>query len=91
MQEYYQQKMEFLDSLQPDDLRNAESFNQLETIIDKINQAFLIRTTNKNNPDNFLNKSLNALFRENSFAIKKAKVLAGVYLKENKFIENITE
>ncbi len=77
---YYQQKINFLDELQPDDLRNGESFNQLETIIDNINQAFYIKTTTNNNPNDFLNKSLTTLFRENSPAIQKAAQLAQVYL-----------
>jgi hypothetical protein len=78
---YRQQKMDFLDNLQPDDLRNGESFNQAEAIIDKINQALHNAVLNQKNPAEFIKKSLATLFRENSPAIKKATELAELYLK----------
>jgi hypothetical protein len=79
---YHQQKMNFLDEIHPDDLRNGESFNQLEQIIDNINQAFHTKTTTSDNSNIFLTKSLATLFRENSPAIDKSEELAQVYLQE---------
>ena len=38
---YQKQKMEFLDSLQPDDFRNGGSFNQAEIIIDDLNKEII--------------------------------------------------
>lgn len=78
---YQQQKMNFLDNLHPDDLRNGESFNQLEMIIDNINQALCDHIINKKNPTEFIYKSLNNLFREDSPARALAVNLANVYLK----------
>ncbi len=78
---YQQEKMNFLDSLQPDDLRNGESFNQMEKILDNINQAFYVATINNKNPEDSINKSLTNLFRENSPAIALAMNLAQTYLQ----------
>ena len=78
---YQQQKMDFLDNLQPDDLRNGESFNQMEMIIDNINQALFENIMSGKNPNEFINKSLNNLFRNNSSAKNKAIDLANVYLQ----------
>jgi len=83
---YHQQKKDFLDSLQPDDLRNGESFNQLEKIIDSINQACLKAVINQENSNEFITKALKNLFRENSPAIEKATELAETYLK-NKIVD----
>ncbi len=74
---YQQQKMAFLDNLAPDDLRNGESFNQAEMIIDNIHQA-LFKTKN---PTEFLNKALDNLFREGSSAKTKMINLTNAYLK----------
>jgi hypothetical protein len=76
---YQQQKMDFLDNLQPDDLRNGESFNQMGAILDNINEAFYNAKINNKNPEEFINKSLTNLFRENSQAIASAKNLAQIY------------
>ncbi len=73
--------MDFLDNLQPDDLRNGESFNQLETIIENINKALINNIISGKNPSEFINKSLNNLFRENSSAKAKAINLANFYLQ----------
>ena len=81
LKNYHQQKMDFLDSLQPDDLRNGESFNQLEKIIDNINQACLKAVINQENANEFITKALKNLFREDSSAIAKATSLAETYLK----------
>jgi hypothetical protein len=77
---YEQQKADFLDSLQPDDLRNGGSFNQAEIIFDELNNAFLQATINQKNPQEFIAKALNHLFRENSPAIAKAISLANSYV-----------
>lgn len=78
---YQEQKMDFLDSLQPYELRNGESFNQLEMIIDNINQAFYRAFLNKENHEEFIKKAFTNLFREESPAIEKAIDLAKFYLK----------
>jgi hypothetical protein len=72
---YRQQKMEFLDSLQPDDFRNGGSFNQAEIIIDELIEAAIT----KQNPQEFMAKALSHLFRENSAAVKKAIEFAEIY------------
>ena len=77
---YQQQKMNFLDNLQPDDFRNGESFNQAEVIIDNINEALRQAIINKKNSGDFITKSLARLFREDSLAIEKAMILSEVYL-----------
>ena len=77
---YKQQKADFLDGLQPDDLRNGGSFNQAEIIFDELNHAFLQATINQKNPQEFIAKALNHLFRENSPAIAKAISLANAYV-----------
>ena len=79
--EYQKQKIEFLDNLQPDDLRNGESFNQAEAIIDNINKALYNAILNKKDRGEFIDKALTNLFREDSSAIKKARDLADIYLK----------
>ncbi|MES2677466.1 MAG: hypothetical protein V4612_04040 [Pseudomonadota bacterium] len=78
---YQQQKMIFLDNLAPDDLRNGESFNQVEMIIDNIHQALCKAIANQKNPQEFLNKALENLFREGSCAKAKAIDLTNIYLK----------
>ena len=79
--DYYQQKMNFLDNLAPDDLRNGESFNQVEMIIDNIHQALYSAIMNQKNPTEFLSKALENLFREGSSAKEQAICLANIYLK----------
>ncbi len=78
---YQQQKADFLDSLQPDDLRNGESFNRLETIIDQLNEAFYQAVISKKDPEEFIKKAMANLFREDSLAITKAINLSNLYLK----------
>jgi hypothetical protein len=85
---YQRQKTDFLDNLQPDDLRNAESFNQTEAIIDKLNESFYRAVINKKNPEEFINKAMSNLFRENSPAIIKAINLANLYLRMKKLDKN---
>jgi hypothetical protein len=77
---YQQQKMDFLDNIEPNDLRNGESFNQLEAIIERINQGLVRSVINKENPQDFINKAVKNLFRENSPAIEKATKLFENYL-----------
>ncbi len=77
---YEKQKADFLDSLQPDDFRNGDSFNQLEMIFDQLNAAFLQATIDKKNPQEFISKALKHLFRENSSAVAKALDLANFYV-----------
>ena len=79
--EYQKHKMIFLDNLQPDDLRNGESFNQAEEIIDNINQALHVAILSKKDRREFINKALSNFFRENSPAQQKARDLADIYLK----------
>ena len=78
---YQQQKMDFLDSLEPNDFRNGGSFNQAEIIIDELNNALHHAVSNQENPEEFMHKALTNLFRENSPAIAKATDLFGVYLE----------
>lgn len=72
---YEQQKADFLDSLQPDDFRNAGSFNQVEDIIDQLNKALQRAIANKENSEEFIKKAVKNLFRENSPAVEKASNL----------------
>lgn len=76
-----QQKMDFLDRLEPDDLRNGENFNQIDKIIEHISQSLLQAIANKENPDEFINKAVKNLFRENSPALEKATRLLKNYAK----------
>lgn len=78
---YKCQKINFLDSLQPDNFRNGESFNQAEFIIDKINENAFRAVLNKKDPQEFLLKAFTHLFREDSEAVKKAVNLANSYLE----------
>ena len=71
-EKYQKQKMEFLDSLQPDDFRNGGSFNQAELIIDELCEA----ASHKENPQEFIEKAATHLFRENSSAVAKLINLA---------------
>jgi hypothetical protein len=77
---YEQQKADFLDSLQPDDLRNGGSFNCAEIIFDELNSAYFQAVINQKNPQEFISKALSHLFRENSPAIAKAISLANAYV-----------
>ena len=79
--DYHQQKMIFLDNLEPDDLRNGESFNQVGMIIDNIHQAFCNSIVIQKNPTEFLSKALDNLFREGSSAKAKVIDLTNIYLK----------
>lgn len=78
---YQRQKMDFLDSLQPDDFRNGGSFNQAESIIDQLNKALHRAVLNKENPEEFIKKAVTHLFRADSPAVAKAIKLSGLYLK----------
>jgi hypothetical protein len=78
---YRRQKIDFLDSLQPDDFRNGESFNQAEFIIDKINENAFRAALSKKDPQEFLLKAFTHLFREDSEVVKKAVNLANSYLE----------
>lgn len=77
---YKQQKMDFLDSLQPDDFRNAASFNQADIIIDEINKALCLAVAKKEDPLEFITKAAKTLFRENSPAIVQLIKLSQFYL-----------
>jgi hypothetical protein len=59
---YQQQKADFLDNLQPDDLRNGETFNQAEMIIDKLNEALYQTVINKKIPKNLSKKQCPTFF-----------------------------
>lgn len=87
MEDYKRQKMDFLDSLQPNDFRNGGSFNQAEIIIDKLNESLLKAVINKKDGNDFINKAVNNLFRNDSPAIEKAINLSKTYLKMK--LENI--
>lgn len=76
-EEYQQQKREFLDSLLPDDFRNAATFNQAEFIIDQLNKSVI----GKKNPDEFIKKAITHLFREGSPAVDKAVNLYKTYIE----------
>lgn len=67
-EKYEQQKRDFLDSLQPDDFRNAASFNQVDFILEEISKSAI----NKENPLEFFEKAASHLFREGSPAVVKA-------------------
>jgi CO dehydrogenase/acetyl-CoA synthase beta subunit len=58
-------KFTFLDSLKPDDFRNASSFNQADEIIDEIFKA----AVKKVDRTDFVTKAAKNLFRENSPAV----------------------
>ena len=60
---------------------NGESFNQVEEIIDKLNEAFYHAVINKKDGEKFIEKAASHLFRGNSSAIKKAIALAHLYLE----------
>ncbi len=77
---YQQQKMAFLDSLQPDDFRNGGSFNQAENIIDDLNKALRRAVTKQENAQDFIAKAAKNLFRENSAAAEGIIALANIYL-----------
>jgi hypothetical protein len=81
MENYKRQKMDFLDSLQPNDFRNGGSFNQAEIIIDKLNEGLYKAVINKKDGDEFINKAAENLFRNDSPAIEKAINLSKAYLK----------
>lgn len=79
---YQQQKRDFLDSLQPDDFRNAASFNQVDFILEEINKSAI----NKKNPVEFFEKAVSHLFREGSPAVAKAINLFNAYSEMKKEI-----
>ena len=81
MTDYKQQKIDFLDSLQPDDFRNGGSFNQAEQIIDQLHKALLNHAKKQENTEEFITKAVNHLFRNNSPAIEKAINLSKIYLE----------
>lgn len=65
--DHQKQKAEFLDSLQPDDLRNPASFNLITEIIEEIFSA----AKHKNDPQEFVVKAASNLFRERSEMVEK--------------------
>ena len=69
---YHQRKMDFLDSLHPEEFRNGSSFHQSEIIFEQLNQAIRRVISNKEDPEIFIKKAVNNLFREDSEAIKRA-------------------
>jgi hypothetical protein len=83
MSNYKKQKADFLDSLHPDDLRNAGSFNKIGEILDVINEEFYQAVIKKDNPEEFINKAMGGIFRKNSIARNKAIDLAKIYSKYN--------
>ncbi len=78
---YQQQKMAFLDSLQPDDFRNGGSFNQAEIIIDDLNKALCRAVIKQENAQDFIAKAAKNLFREGSPAVERAINLANFYME----------
>jgi hypothetical protein len=81
VENYAQQKANFLDNLQPDDFRNGGSFNQAEFIIDELNKALRKAVVKGENADEFIKKAVGHLFREGSAAAGQAVELAKVYLQ----------
>jgi len=81
IENYKNQKADFLDQLQPDDFRNGGSFNQAEIIIDQLHQALYQAALNQEDTQEFITKALTHLFRENSPAVEKAIKLSDAYLK----------
>lgn len=77
---YRQQKMAFLDSLQPDDFRNGGSFNQAEIIIDELNKALRRAVISQENSQDFIAKAVKNLFREKSPAAERLIELLNNYL-----------
>ncbi len=78
---YQQEETKFLDSLQPTDFRNGESFNLAQTIISSINKAYYLNTVKGENSAEFIKKAFENLFREASPASGKATNLANLYLQ----------
>jgi hypothetical protein len=78
---YRQEKAKFLDHLSPDDFRNGGSFNQAEEIIERLNQQLYKLVQQNGNPDEFIKKALNHLFRDGSEAAEKAINLSRIYLQ----------
>lgn len=74
---YQKHKFTFLDSLQPDDFRNAGSFNVADEIIEEIFEASL----KKENRDDFICKAATHLFREGSDKVLGLVNLAKIYEK----------
>ena len=79
-EKYRQERIDFLDNLQPDDFRNGGSFNQAEIIIEELNKALYRAALNKENTTDFMTKAAKNLFRENSPAVEKVINLANIYL-----------
>lgn len=77
---YQKQKTDFLDSLQPDDFRNAASFNFTEVVIDQLLRNAI---SCKEDREEFIKKSVNHIFRENSQVADKITNLVRLYLEEN--------
>jgi hypothetical protein len=78
---YRQQKVNFLDNLQPDDFRNAGSFNQAEEIIDHLNQTMQRNASSKEQHKEFIKKAATNLFRENSPMVEKLVNLSQFYFE----------
>lgn len=86
---YQSQKTEFLDNLEPDDFRNGASFNQAEEILDNVLEALYNAVLKGKDAEEFINKAMNNLFRENSLARLKAIELARSFLA-GKFVSTNT-
>ncbi len=78
---YQQQKTNFLDSLQPDDFRNASSFNHSEIVVEKMNEALHRAVIKNENTEDFITKAASNIFRENSSAIAGLISLSLKYLE----------
>jgi len=78
---YKEQKIDFLDELQPDDFRNGGSFNQAEIILEQLNKGAYRAVLAKEDPQEFVAKAVTHLFRENSHAVKKAINLSNAYIE----------
>ncbi|MBU6339562.1 MAG: hypothetical protein KGQ36_06315 [Rickettsiales bacterium] len=78
---YEKQKIDFLDSLHPDDLRNAATFNQMEKIIEQLNKSIYQVAINKKDSEQFITKAAINLFRKDSPAIERLINLSKFYLE----------
>lgn len=81
---YKRQKMDFLDSLQPDDFRNGGSFNQAEIIFEQLNKSAYQAFLNQEDSEEFIKKAAIHLFREGSLAVEKLLNLTRIYLEIKK-------
>ena len=78
---FEQEKSDFLDRLQPCDLRNSDSFNQAGEIIDKINESCKRKSLNQIETEKFIQKAAANFLREDSALLKEFTNLSKIYLK----------